>query len=175
VANEKAWHALNMAQFFFFWALGKALRKVFLLTAIWSYQIPIKFFKMFSIAPHFYPICFPKNCPHFTCITRPSIFNRDFYIREFAKLQFFHFIFFGWANQNGFLQKKKNCWTWEALHLSTLKIWGQYENRGQMSFRVCLHVIHSPTINHIQFGEMMTKRFIRSSHYFSMHFLKTHT
>ncbi len=117
VANEKAWHALNMAQFFFFLVLGKALRKVFLLTAIWSYQIPKKFFKMFSIPPHFYPICFPKNCPHFTCISRPSIFNRDFYIREFARLQFFYFMFFGWANQNGFLQKKKNCWTWEALHL----------------------------------------------------------
>ncbi len=72
--------------FFFFWLWGKCWKKIFLLTAIWFYQIPKKFLKMFSIAPHFYPICFPQNCPHFTCITRPSIFNRNFYFREFAKL-----------------------------------------------------------------------------------------
>jgi hypothetical protein len=43
-----------------------------------------------------------------------------------------------------------------------------------MNFRVCLHVIHSPTINHIQFGEMITKRFICSSHYFSTLFKNPH-
>jgi hypothetical protein len=31
-------------------------------------QVPNVFCNMFSITPHFYPICFGKCCPHFTCI-----------------------------------------------------------------------------------------------------------
>lgn len=93
VGNEKAWHALNMAQFFSFLALVKVLRKDFFVDCNMILLIPKKFPKVFSIAPHFYRICFPQNCPHFTCIAKPSISNRNFYLREFAKLHFFPFCF----------------------------------------------------------------------------------
>ncbi len=90
--------------FFSFLALGKVSRKDFLLTAIWSYQIPKEFPKMFSIAPHFYPICFPQNYPHFTCIDPPSLLETSI-LRSLQSC--FFFVFFGWPNQNGLLQKKK--------------------------------------------------------------------
>jgi len=80
-------------------------------------QVPNVFSHMFSITPHFYPICFGKCSPLFTYIGGPkernSIFqNKTFYSGEPPYL----FIFQWWANQIGSLQKHK-IWTWEAPHL----------------------------------------------------------
>jgi hypothetical protein len=38
---------------------------------------------MFSIAPHFYPICFGKCCPHFTYIAGPKGRNSILQNRRF--------------------------------------------------------------------------------------------
>jgi hypothetical protein len=50
-------------------------------------QVPNVFLNMFSMAPHFYHICFGKCCPPFTCVGGPkgrnSIpQNRAFYFGE---------------------------------------------------------------------------------------------
>jgi len=103
-----------------------------------SQWVPI----MFSIAPHFYPICLGKCCPPFTNIRglkgRNYIHhNRTFYLEEFI-VSFFcglkgrnyihhnrtfyleeFIVSFFWSNGLIKLAHWKNItkWTWEASHL----------------------------------------------------------
>jgi len=95
-----------------------------------SQWVPI----MFSIAPHFYPICLGKCCPPFTNICglkgRNYIHhNRTFYLEEFIVS------FFG---SNGLIKlahwKNITKWTWEASHLINRRggqewtCWGKWNN-----------------------------------------------
>ncbi len=59
-----------------------------------SNQVPDMFPNMFSIAPHFYPICFGKFCPPFTYIFGPEKRNSILKIKpsDFGSLH--RFIFF---------------------------------------------------------------------------------
>ncbi len=82
-----------------------------------------KFPKEFSIAPHFYPICFGKCCPPFTYIhgqpkgRNSMLQNRTLYLGSLHS-----FSFFGVMSQSNWLiaNQKKN-WTWEAHHLINRK------------------------------------------------------
>ncbi len=63
----------------------------------------------FSIAPHFYPICFGTCSPPFTYIGGPKGLNRILQNRAFCfgESPWFHFFFEWWTNQVGMLSKKK--------------------------------------------------------------------
>ncbi len=56
-----------------------------------SLQVPKMFPKMFSIAPHFYPICFGECCPLFTYIVGPRGRNSIFQNRTIYPHIFFFF------------------------------------------------------------------------------------
>jgi hypothetical protein len=73
-----------------------------------SSQVLDVFPKEFPIAPHFYPICFGKCCPPFTCVGGSKGRNS---ILQNRTLYFLHRFFFKnfkerWANQIGSLQKE---------------------------------------------------------------------
>ncbi len=67
--------------FFSIFLGSQCVLTMFFLSSQWgSHQLPNMFLKfsmhspnMFSIASHFYPICFGKRCPPFTILPFPSI------------------------------------------------------------------------------------------------------
>ncbi len=80
-------------------------------------QVPNVFSHMFSITPHFYPICFGKCCPPFTYIAGPKERNSIFQNKTFYSGEVPYFLFSQWwTNRIGSLWKNK-IWTWEAPHL----------------------------------------------------------
>ncbi len=84
-------------------------------------QIRNVFLNMFSIAPHFYPICFGTCSPPFTYIGGSQGRNYIFQNTMFCLGESPSFLYFwvmsqsSWHNQVGMLAKKKR--TWEAPHL----------------------------------------------------------
>jgi hypothetical protein len=71
-------------------------------------QVPNVFPNMFSIAPHFYPICFGKCCPPFTyvCGLNTGTFIVQIEPSNLGSLHSF-ICFEWWANEIGSLQKTK--------------------------------------------------------------------
>jgi hypothetical protein len=86
-------HALKVPCFFpfKFWGRGKVFFFIFPWFPSGSHyvpQVPNEFPNMFSIAPHFYPICFGKCCPPMKTYIgglkgrNTMLQNRTFYVRE---------------------------------------------------------------------------------------------
>ncbi len=79
-----------------------------LLGSLYVPHIPNVFPNMFSIAPHFYPICFGKFCPPFTYIYRRANAKELYFSKQnflyFGETPQFHFLIV-MANQIGWLQK----------------------------------------------------------------------
>ncbi len=69
------------------------------------HQVPNVFPNMFSIAPHFYPLCFGNRCPLFTYVGGRKERNALLQNRNFYFLESLHCLFEWWANQIGLLQK----------------------------------------------------------------------
>ncbi len=99
VANGKAQTYIQGALFFFLLSFGgrgnnffhfSLVRNLFTLRSL---QVPNVFPNMFSITPHFYPICFDNCCPPFTYIGGPKGMNyilqyRTFYFGEPSQFHF---------------------------------------------------------------------------------------
>jgi len=98
---------------------------------------------MFSIAPHFYPICFGKFCPPFTYIGgskgRPNsiLQNRTFY---FGEPKYFFFFLSRGLNKLAHCKKKKKM-NLEAHHLINRR--GEWIYHG---FSQRLQYIYSRTV-----------------------------
>jgi hypothetical protein len=85
----------------FYPIMGKTIVRCF---EVESSQVPDMFLKEFPIAPHIYPICFGKCCPHFTYIGGPKRRNLAFVNRSF-------FLFQAMGHSNWLIanpKKKKN-------------------------------------------------------------------
>jgi hypothetical protein len=126
-------HALKVPSFFSFYVLGwkggrggwdffsffpasQCVRTIFLSSFQW---VPNIFPNIFSISPHFYPICLGKWCPPFTYIGGPKGRNCTVQNRAFCFGESPLFCFFGVMGLSiGTLPEKKKKWrTWEAPHL----------------------------------------------------------
>jgi len=91
--------------FFSFFPASQCVCSMFLSSSQW---VPNIFPNIFSIPPHFYPICLGKWCPPFTYIGGPKerncrIQNRTFCIGESPL-----FLFFGVMGQSNWHVAKKN-------------------------------------------------------------------
>jgi hypothetical protein len=119
-------------------------------------QVPNVVPNIFSIAPHFYPICFGRCSSPFTYIGGPKGWNSILQTGTFYFGESLKFLFFWVAGQWNWLCGQKKSWTSEASHLIIkrglslsvtirfqfkAKVYPQISQRCKVSFAECWQMV----------------------------------